>query len=696
MAEHGGGAAAASAASGTSGNSFLPWHLIPVFKPGETDINEYTRRLEFLLSAYVDARKRLLEKAKGRGFWGPSKAFKGKGKGKNKGGFKSNFRKPLAQRILDSTCRICHQKGHWKAECPQRHKLAGGNAPSSGLAAFAGVSMTCEDETFPEGDVLNDLPENAVAFMVNEVRTPFVPICHAHGYMFPPPKLSSSWNQEQIQSRIMKVRPDLVNRLRTICRSARNPKLICPSADNTLPDPLRQDKGERTDLTAEAFFVSHGSSGIVDLGASMSVIGNKQFHDLCSALPMSIKSRMKEAPCQVSFRFGNDSTATGRKAVFFPIGSQWIKVIVVPSNTPFLIANNVFRALGAVIDTQDNLIYFKKLNRSIPINLTDRKLYRMDFQDLLLNPNTEVKEMPGAHHAMFSQTLSEAPLVEIPGNDQPCTVSHAGTNVQQSRLEVPSPADQCSQSVLSCDHGRLQAVRCTRRSSAEDVTDRCGQSRGSRSCHEDDTQRTEPMSDRLWQDALGKEIQGHGGGDQVPHMVRRDLQAQQETQSCLISSVHSAPLGSDRRADEPCSPKECSQSQRSPQEYESPTGAGDAPRSVASSQLRGRGDDGGPLGVSESELCHRRRGGDDAQSNGQDGERLATDSEPPELQPCRKPELMTKHQIADLCAAWQSQIEPNDIFDPMSNTDVGENICLSREDNWVAHEIWNCFSQREF
>ena len=31
-----------------TGNSFLPWHLIPSFKPGETEINEYTRRLEFL------------------------------------------------------------------------------------------------------------------------------------------------------------------------------------------------------------------------------------------------------------------------------------------------------------------------------------------------------------------------------------------------------------------------------------------------------------------------------------------------------------------------------------------------------------------------------------------------------------------------------------------------------------------------
>ena len=28
--------------------SHLPWHLIPTFEPGESDLTEYTRRLEFL------------------------------------------------------------------------------------------------------------------------------------------------------------------------------------------------------------------------------------------------------------------------------------------------------------------------------------------------------------------------------------------------------------------------------------------------------------------------------------------------------------------------------------------------------------------------------------------------------------------------------------------------------------------------
>ena len=74
------------------------------------------RRLPAAWMPIVDAKKRLMDKAKGRGFWAPSKSNKGKGKGNFKGGFKSQLRKPLARRILESTYRICN---HWKAVCPQ-------------------------------------------------------------------------------------------------------------------------------------------------------------------------------------------------------------------------------------------------------------------------------------------------------------------------------------------------------------------------------------------------------------------------------------------------------------------------------------------------------------------------------------------------------------------------------------------------
>ena len=37
-----------STTSSTSSLSHLPWGMIPAFKPGETEINEYAKKLEFL------------------------------------------------------------------------------------------------------------------------------------------------------------------------------------------------------------------------------------------------------------------------------------------------------------------------------------------------------------------------------------------------------------------------------------------------------------------------------------------------------------------------------------------------------------------------------------------------------------------------------------------------------------------------
>ena len=55
---------------------------------------------------------------------------------------------------------------------------------------------------------------------------------------------------------------------------------------------------------------------------------------------------------------------------------------------------------------------------------------------------------------------------------------------------------------------------------------------------------------------------------------------------------------------------------------------------------------------------------------------------------------MTKHQVADLCGVWQTLAEPSQVFDPMSEVGVRESILLTREDNWVAREMWNFFSQQ--
>ena len=68
------------------------------------------------LSTYTEARRKLTEKVKNRGFW-PIRKGKSKGKMMAKG---KGFRKPLAQRIAESNCRRCGQRGHWKWECPNQ------------------------------------------------------------------------------------------------------------------------------------------------------------------------------------------------------------------------------------------------------------------------------------------------------------------------------------------------------------------------------------------------------------------------------------------------------------------------------------------------------------------------------------------------------------------------------------------------
>jgi hypothetical protein len=82
--------------------------------------------LAAIFVSYQEARARVRERARARGFWPvKGRGKKGLKKGKGAGGGVNTFsmagkRRSLADRIANSTCRICGQPGHWKRECPQR------------------------------------------------------------------------------------------------------------------------------------------------------------------------------------------------------------------------------------------------------------------------------------------------------------------------------------------------------------------------------------------------------------------------------------------------------------------------------------------------------------------------------------------------------------------------------------------------
>eukprot|EP00435_Cladocopium_sp_Y103_P033655 s328_g8.t1 len=117
--------------------------VVAQFEDALIDTIQNDGEMTAFMNTYVEARRRLTEKTKSRGFWpvrGKGAGRKGKGKP-----FFSRGRKPLAQRIAESECRICGQRGHWKAECPRRNQSSTAS-PMNPRAQAANVMVSVNDE----------------------------------------------------------------------------------------------------------------------------------------------------------------------------------------------------------------------------------------------------------------------------------------------------------------------------------------------------------------------------------------------------------------------------------------------------------------------------------------------------------------------------------------------------------------------
>ena len=154
--------------------------LVADFETAATDLLQGDEDLALAYNAYTEARRRLSEKVKFRGFWPVHQGSKGKGRSggrgvKGKFNYKGTSRKTLQQRILESKCRICGKVGHWKAECPQRGSTSEGsyNRSSSSQAPTSFVQAHA-DETLPDSLPLEflQLPMNTLS--IDEPRDELV------------------------------------------------------------------------------------------------------------------------------------------------------------------------------------------------------------------------------------------------------------------------------------------------------------------------------------------------------------------------------------------------------------------------------------------------------------------------------------------------------------------------------------------
>ena len=99
-------------------------------------------------STYVEARRKLNEKVRARGFWplGKGKSKFGKGRGKSRPTWN---KKSLQQRILESNCRLCGKKGHWKSECPNRNQGTSSSSHSNAATLSVATAAINGDSVMP-------------------------------------------------------------------------------------------------------------------------------------------------------------------------------------------------------------------------------------------------------------------------------------------------------------------------------------------------------------------------------------------------------------------------------------------------------------------------------------------------------------------------------------------------------------------
>ena len=382
------------------------------------------------LTAYTDARRRLSERFRNRGFWpvnsqkGKGKGFKGKFKGAQKG-----QRKSLQQRILESSCRLCGRKGHWKAECPDRNKQSGSSTSSTAPTLTAEPSdptVNHADEFLPMEFL--QLPEiQETALDEPRLHTAFTNIVNLRGKRY----ILSGNNGDSGNHKMGKSKVTLKGNIP-------EPRSEQPSQPAAHAHVVREPVPVSGFAHDEpAMFSSHETFGILDTGATKSVIGSDLIPDLIQGLNPKIRQRLFRCKCSVTFRFGNQGTLDSKTALVIPLGNLGLKISIVQGQTPLLLSNTLLRTLKAQVDVAQQLLQSPMLKRSIRLKLNPRGLFLVDVNELAEAASQNCETAETFAHVDNEPENEKPEMAERPPQSSPAKTSESAK--PQDRL-TKSPA----------------------------------------------------------------------------------------------------------------------------------------------------------------------------------------------------------------------------------------------------------------
>ena len=349
--------------------------------------------LSMCFSAYTEARGRIRDKIRARGFWPPikGKGKKGAKKGTwpSKGGLKK--RQSLADRIANSHCRLCGARGHWRQECPNKGSVSGPNAN----AAEIHVSTQDGMNTDPENqEIFERLPISLEQGLPNwwPMTNSRMTIQEMENEMCQNTTPGEDVLSDMMNSQVGEESPPSQSFGDSNSETRVNEEFIYAAltldqVKQKLSRGLRGhvfEKRLRCDSPFEpVFFVDHGSVAILDTGASKSVIGKKRLEQLMHSLPDEFRNKIFWQKSETVFRFGNNGTLSSLGAVFLPFGSQWLKIEVVDGTTPFLLSNAFLKAVTADICTSKRLLSMFQGKVSVPLGVSDKGLFLVDLTEIL-------------------------------------------------------------------------------------------------------------------------------------------------------------------------------------------------------------------------------------------------------------------------------------------------------------------------
>ncbi len=524
----------------------------------ETIAND--QELSTFFSTYQDARRRLAEKNRVRGFWPVRKSGeKGKkgGKGKSKGKGQS-----LASRIANSYCRICFKRGHWKDECPNNPK-----SMSSGSTGFNSAAPSVAPTSFVTA---SDMPSE-IAHLPFEFSAPKPDLIIAEAYFGygSKPEKPQGKNDRPVEV-FNRFALNLKHRLRqtrtpermTIDSKPRKYEFDCQSPQETQPLKTTEEVEQH-----HSYFASSGTVGVVDLGASQTVIGSQQIPELLQKLPAGVKDRVKRTDCNLVFRFGNHQTLNSKHALLLPVLDSWFRIAIVNGNTPFLLSSEFLRkTLKAVIDTEQGTIWSKTLNRSLDVDVNSKNLFLMDISQLWSDTKgcaqpvlaSQVQSAEALNHAFSGEKLNAPGLsfqsASSAGEPTP-SVSPKDCCIDKSK-EIPSlivketpplmktvSKVKCGPSQIDRDHSSPRDLPVTngeRVATSEELLPRRpegpgGERAGSHSM--DVTERSETRKDCFWEGQEGNALHRSISGSLVDGLVCSKLRDLPEASSSQICEV---------------------------------------------------------------------------------------------------------------------------------------------------------------